>query len=242
MIDAILKGKVPAKEDVLTSCVVGMLDNMPRECGLLAWLERARPYGAMRETLHFSPAAHANVLYRPRTANHGCPDVLVMVTDEDEGDASHAIVLEAKYGALKANWDSIDPQDVDQLSRYWKALNAADMPDVPEAFLTRAKKTVVYVTEHSTPPVEELKESIDKSGGKIRLAWLSWRDAWHLVEPHSMSREPVTVWLLALLEYLGLTQFRGFLSASEPAVTDLLWYFDRGGFDAGGEDRRRTGI
>ena len=112
------------------------------------------------------------------------------------------------------------------------------MPDVPEAFLTRAEKTVVYVTEYSTPPVEELQESIDKSGGKIRLAWLSWRDAWDLVEPFSMSGEPVTAWLLALLEYLGLTQFRGFLSASEPAVADLLWYFGRGGFEAGGQDRR----
>ena len=42
MIDAILKGKVPLTEDVVTSCVVGMLDKMPREYGLLGWLERAR--------------------------------------------------------------------------------------------------------------------------------------------------------------------------------------------------------
>ena len=98
--------------------------------------------------------------------------------------------------------------------------------------MARAEKIVVYVTQHSTPPVEELQESIDKSGREIRLAWLSWRDAWDLAEPFRMSGELATAWLLALLEHLGLTQFRGFDSASEPAVADPLWYFDRGGFDS----------
>jgi hypothetical protein len=231
VIDAILKGKVPVKEDVVTSCVVGMLDKMPREYGLLAWLERARPRGAMHETLHFGPAAHAQVLYWPRTADHGEPDVFVMVED---GAVAHAIVLEAKYGAQKSDWDEIDPQDLrgDQLVRYWEALRLLDMPGVPKGLLARAEKTVVYVTEDSTPPVEELQESIDKSGGGIRLAWLSWCDAWDLAEPFMMSVEPATAWLLALLEHLGLMQFRGFRSASESAVTDPLWYFDRGGFYA----------
>jgi hypothetical protein len=31
VIDAILKRKVPVTEDVVRSCVVGMLDKMPRE-------------------------------------------------------------------------------------------------------------------------------------------------------------------------------------------------------------------
>jgi hypothetical protein len=82
----------------------------------------------MDEALHFGPAAHAKVLYWPRTVRHGEPDALVMVTD---GDDSHAIVLEAKYDAQKSNWDSTDPQDVDQLARYWKALNASDIAGVP---------------------------------------------------------------------------------------------------------------
>ena len=226
VIDAILKGKVPVTEDVVTSCVVGLLDKMGREYGLLAWLERARPRGAMHETLHFGPAAHAKVLYWPQTA-----DVFVMVED---GAVAHAIVLEAKYGAQKSDWDTIDAQDLrrDQLVRYWEALRALDMPGVSKDWLARAEKIVVYVTQHSTPPVEELQESIDKSGREIRLAWLSWRDAWDLAEPFRMSGELATAWLLALLEHLGLTQFRGFDSASEPAVADPLWYFDRGGFDS----------
>lgn len=233
VIDAILKGKMPVTEDVVTSCVVGMLDNMPREYGLLAWLERARPRGAMHEALHFGPAAHAKVLYWPRTTSHGEPDVFVMV---EGGAVDHAIVLEAKYGAQKSDWDEIDEQDLrgDQLVRYWEALrrNALDMPGLSKDLLARAEKTVVYVTHHGTPPVENLQESVDKCGGEIRLAWLSWRDAWDLAEPFRMSREPATAWLLALLEHLGLTQFRGFSSATEPAVTDRLWCFDRGGFDA----------
>lgn len=231
MIDAILKGKMPVIEDVVTSCVVGMLDKMPREYGLLAWLERARPRGAMQEALHFGPAAHAKVLYWPRTTHHGEPDVFVMVED---GDVAHAIVLEAKYGAPKSDWETIHPEDLrgDQLVRYWKALRVLDMPGVSKDLLERAEKAVVYVTQHGTPPIEELQESIDKSGGEIRLAWLSWRDAWDLAEPFRTSEEPATAWLLALLEHLGLTQFRGFGSASEPVVADPLWHFDRGGFDA----------
>jgi hypothetical protein len=232
VIDAILKGKVPdVTEDMVTSCVLGMLDNMPREYGVLAWLERARPHGAMHEALHFGPAAHAKVLFWPRTTSHGEPDVFVMVED---GAVAHAIVLEAKYGAPKSDWDEIDPQDLccDQLVRYWEALRLLDMPGVSKDLLKRAEKTVVYVTQHGTPPVEELQESIDKSGSQIRLAWLSWRDAWDLAEPFRMSAKPEAAWLLALLEHLGLTQFRGFDSARESVVADPLWSFDRGGFDA----------
>ena len=175
MIDAILKGKVPVTEDVLTSCVVGMLDKMPREYGLLAWLERARPRGAMHEALHFGPAAHAKVLYWPRTANHGEPDVFVMVED---GAVAHAIVLEAKNAALqKSNWDPIDAEDLrgDQLVRYWEALRVLDMPGVSKDLLERAEKTVVYVTQHGTPPVEELQES-SRQGASARSdsQWFSW--------------------------------------------------------------------
>lgn len=215
-------------EDVVTSCVVGLLDKMPREYGLLAWLERARPRGAMdKKALSFGPAADHKVFYWPRTTNHGEPDVLVMVK---EGTAYHAIVLEAKYGAPKTVLDTLDPQDLrrDQLVCYWEALRLLDMSAVD--VLEGTEKTVVYVTQHGTPPEEELQESIVKSGGKIRLAWLSWRDAWELAEPFRRSGSPVTDWLLALLEYLGQTQFRGFRSASEPAVAaNLLWYVDRGG-------------
>ena len=230
MIDAILKGKLSVTEDVLTSCVVGMLEKLPCEYGLLKWLERARPLGAMREALHFGPAAHAKVWFWPRTANHGEPDVFVMVED---GTIAHAIVLEAKYGAQKSNWDLIDAQDRrrDQLVRYWEALRLLDMPGVSEDLLERAEKTVVYVTQHGTPPVEELQESL-KSVDEIRLAWLSWRDAWDLAERFRTSGEPATAWLLTFLEHLGLMQFRGFDFKTDPIVEAPLWYFDRGGFDA----------
>ena len=126
MIDAILKGKMPLTEDVVTSCVVGMLDSMPREHGLLAWLERAQPCGAMHEALHFGPAAHAKVIYWPRTTKHFEPDVFVMVED---GAVAHAIVLEANT-ALRSRTGTTDPQDLccDQLVRYWEALRRLDMP------------------------------------------------------------------------------------------------------------------
>lgn len=231
MIEAILKRKLLVTEDVLTSCVVGLLDKMPRGHGLLAWLERAQPRGAMHEALHFGPEAHVTVSYWPRTAAHGEPDVLVIVED---GSVAHAIVLEAKYGAPKSDWNEIEADDLrrDQLVRYWEALRGRDIPGVSQDLLARADKTVVYVTQHGTPPVEELQESIDKSRGEIRLAWLSWRDAWDLAQSLRTSAEPETIWLSALLEHLGLTHFRGFASASECVVAEPVWSFDRGGFDA----------
>jgi hypothetical protein len=232
VIDAILKGKVSVTEDLLTSCVVGALATMPRQYGLLAWLEKARPYGAMRQPLNFGtePAPRVDVIYWPQTANHGEPDVFVMVED---GPVTHAIVLEAKYGASKSDWDTVDAEDLrrDQLVRYWEALRALDLPEVSADRIRGAEKTVVFVTPHGAPPAEELQESVRRRG-EIRLAWLSWRDAWDVAEPFRTSTEAPNGWLLTLLEYLGLTQFRGFGLAHDPTVEFSAWHFDRGGFAA----------
>lgn len=234
MIDAILRGKLTTTEDVLTSCVVGLLAESPREHGLLAWLERARPYAALAAPLRFGPDATFQVVYWPQTTEHGEPDVLVEVLD---GRRTHAILIEAKYGAPKSDWVDLEDGDQrrDQLARYWSALRRGDLACMGVERLGRCEQTVIYVTAHGSPPMSELSGSIEAARDpSLRLAWLSWRDAWSVAAAgmHAGRAAFAGRSLCALLEHLGLTQFRGVADRILPLVTSKCWFFEHGGFEA----------
>lgn len=215
-------------EDLLTSLVFGLL---PHRSGALAgFLARAR-------TLKGDvPLARADIQFAapqvwPRTVGFGEPDVVIRGR---AGDRPITVVVEAKLGAGKTQWgagaDGERGGRRDQLARYWSAWKAEALgPRTPGE-----ECVVVYLTAHLTPPLDDLRESVDASPDDATITWLSWGDLIGVLG--SPAGPPivdvVASHLLTILDSWGFGPFSGFSSlATQEPVGRRVWWFDVGGFN-----------
>jgi hypothetical protein len=224
MIFAELHGKLGADysraheraEDLLTSTVFGLLRYLPPADGLLAVLRRARPVRVSGQRVEVGEpgvdwfdlerVAEVRIDFWPPWGKHGEPDLLLTLRDGNRKPVA-VVVIEAKLYSPKSgrasddNSLADDAHDPDQLVNYWKGLQSRD--DVPAG-----KASVIYLTRHGAPPIEELVESARRAPA-MQLAWLSWRNVWEVVEGLA-GASLVADDLARLLAHKGLKHFNGF--------------------------------
>ncbi|MBO0698342.1 MAG: hypothetical protein J2P46_08115 [Zavarzinella sp.] len=208
-------------EDVLTSTAFGLLRYIPRADGhlpLLARVRRVRLDSSHQAVAALAPGwpALADLLqvqtdFWPYAPGYGEPDVLLTLSDAD-GIPRLAVLLEAKLHAGKSGHADVDEEltgvdapDPDQLVRYWRLLRQLD------SVRRGAVPLLVYLTRHSTAPVEELTDSLRREPG-MNLGWLSWRDVWDVAVRAAPDNLPAAD-LARLLAHKGLKTFDGFNTA-----------------------------
>lgn len=219
-------------EDLLTSTVFGLIKHLPTEIVLLPLLERARRAELKEDAVEVQSDAEwmrltgvraSAMTFWPRWQTYGEPDLLVKLLDGD-GRVVHKVVIEAKLYSPKSNRaqeleEIVDGQDSelkpassDQLVRYWQYLQRPCAENKMPA-------TLVYLTAHSSPPGQDLRESLLKAP-HMRLAWLSWRDIWTVLghAPVDGIGDNLRADLIALLECKGLAGFDGFGSLEPPEL------------------------
>ncbi|MCZ7684442.1 MAG: hypothetical protein M5U28_39020 [Sandaracinaceae bacterium] len=229
MLEAFTRGKATLSEDLLTSLAFGLLAH--REGALEDFLRRCR-------TIHQeAPLAHpdltiASVDLWPSAAGFGEPDVVVRGAI---GSRPLTVVVEAKLGASKSQWDE-EPEQAsaeagerrDQLARYWRAWERGAFG----AHRAGELCLVVYLTAHMSAPLDELRESLEAAPG-ASMAWLSWGDLLPVLGA-SIDASPmfaaVGATLAGIIEARGLGPFVGFAGRSEPHIDASRWWFDEGGF------------
>jgi hypothetical protein len=235
MIQAELRGKLGSDgsraherlEDLLTSNVFGLLRYLPLREGLLALLERARPVrvGEARLTVPSEPGwvdmsdvTEAELAFWPSFKKHGKPDLLIRL--RAAGRVCHLVLIEAKLfspksgSAREEDGDRAEEHqpDPDQLVRYWQGLRL--QPEVVDG----ANCSLVYLTSHGTPPLAELLASAGRQPD-MRLAWLSWRDAWHVAHQLQLATGSLPAEdLAALLAHKGFREFAGFNAGKIPEL------------------------
>jgi hypothetical protein len=76
--------------------------------------------------------------------------------------------MQSRAGQPKKNdgESADDKPDPDQLVKYWQGMKVIH----PE--ILHDHKTVIYLTSHAIPPVEELAETLNRKK-EMRLGWLS---------------------------------------------------------------------
>ena len=229
MVDADIRGKLAVDacrahdraEDLFTSTVFGLLRYLPARRGIIALLERARPAmlfdgrakvcAGSTETavwIDLSTAQCFETEFWPSFGRHGQPDVLIRLLDT-HGRCIHTVVIEAKlFSAKSGGWGDSDKEDdtapdPDQLFKYWQGLHSGCHAE------NAGKKSVLYLTSHSVPPVAELGESLRRAQAyqpPIRLAWLNWRDVWQIAS--DCARQDAG--MLAAQDLARLLAHRGF--------------------------------
>jgi hypothetical protein len=247
MIHAELRGKLGSDgsranerlEDLLTSNVFGLLRYLPLREGLLAFLERVRPIRDGEDRLivpsepgwiDVSSITEAGLTFWPSFKKHGQPDLLIRL--RAAGHIRHMVLIEAKLfsgtsgSAGEEDGDQAEEQkpDPDQLVRYWQGLRLQ-----PEA-VEGASCSLVYLTSHRTPPLAELLASSGRQPD-MRLAWLSWRDAWHVAHQHQLATgSQPAVDLAALLAHKGFKEFIGFEVGELPGLPSPARFWESDGF------------
>ena len=222
MLHAILHGKVSAKlrdqEDVLTSCVFGLLDTLPATLGLAPWLRQARTLRGTALTVDAEALDNAGPTFWPSyplVDGRVEPDVLF-----DLGDS--AILIEAKYGAGPSGWPSAEEGPLaGQLGRQWRAASA------PGRSLE-----LVYLTAGWTMPSEEMEAMIaevermtEDRRFRDHLYWLSWRSL-----PQALAKEAQTPRraraLTSLRRYIARAGLDTFTGVRPPRpVEPVAWSF-----------------
>jgi hypothetical protein len=233
MLHGVFNGKFALSEDQLTSTVVGYLELLA-DGVFLGWLRNALPISE-HAPLDFSESASLKTVLWPRTKGHGEPDMLVLIDDENK---QHALIVEAKYGAGKSQWQSCLEHELgekssyyDQLARYDHALSTGDFLDVPIA-APRENHSVVYLTSDAAPPLDELRESL-RHGPGCRLYWLSWHalaEQLQGVATSDATQIKVAASLSRLLGILGFGAFTGFGEKVTRPVEATSWSFYRAFF------------
>lgn len=233
-----VNGRTSIIEDHLTLVVFSLFSYLSPGKGILEWIRRARPFSPGVGPLEFGADAQVSLELWPGTKEHGIPDIVMSCR---AGEQTQALVIEAKYGAGKSQWgDDPDARGVggddnsDQLARYWHAMRRdafSWVADWPRG-LPVESQNVIYLTPDFLPPREELHESQNKAAD-MRLYWLSWRDAWAVVEDYPAPNETEKVILKnlkELFEGLGLAEFRRFSQSKENVVIDAMavWRFQAG--------------
>lgn len=222
-----VNGKGSIIEDHLTLVVFSLFSYLRPDNGILAWVRRARPFSPGAGSLEFGADVRVSLELWPGTSDHGIPDIVMVCRSAGK---TQAFVIEAKYGAGKSQWgeDSAEQQKAnednrDQLARYWNAMRKdafSWVADWPRG-LPAQSQSVVYLTPDFLMPRAELLASQQKAP-EMRLYWLSWRDAWSVVEEYAEPNETeglVLRDLKNLFERLDMAEFRRF---SQPLAADLV--------------------
>jgi hypothetical protein len=231
MIPAFLRGKLSREqenlEDLLTSCVFGVLRYLPVNEGLLPYLQLAKyPDGRMLLE-HIDSVSEAKYDFWPWLKERGSqgaePDVLIQMLEET--GKKYTLLVEAKFRSGKSSFASEEASvPVDQLAREWDnlLLLSAESGSTP---------MMLYLTADTSIPTRDLDESAKEFAAKrpslaekhpFSCAWLSWR---HLPNAFGKTRGTIQSDLVALVERLGLVFFRGI---SRIAPRPISWRFDRG--------------
>jgi hypothetical protein len=251
MVDADIRGKLhrdgnnahSRSEDLLTSTVFGLLRYFSASDGIIPLMERARrasisDKGLMVEQVETASerwlavhqAVTCEVDFWPSFGDEGQPDVLLTFRDAAMAP-THLVVVEAKLHSPKSGGLDAEENDEeaeadseeetespDQLARYWRGV-------VRRAEQVRAECSLLYLTAHSVPPIQELADSLRACPG-MRLGWLSWRDVWRVVRPlvQRTDRSLAAVDLDRLLVHRGFGALDAFgMTAPEIAARAHFW-------------------
>ncbi|MGF1628696.1 MAG: hypothetical protein ACFCUT_04445 [Kiloniellaceae bacterium] len=236
MIQALLRGKLSRDqenmEDILTSCVFGMLSYLPPDVGLIPFLSASEPVCGTAPALE-GPAAQVSYRFWPQLAEQrsaaadsaDClpcePDVLLELRKSD-GRLVYVLV-EAKLWSGKSSWASEDYEAPrDQLAREWDNLARLSAREGAEPLL-------VYLTADFSAPLEEIRQSREeylqkRPGGAFACAWLSWRAIPRLFGQSDIDQLQD---LVKLCERLNLRYFTR--SARFEAAPDVTWRFRTAG-------------
>lgn len=229
MLEALIHGKLSREqenmEDILTSCVFGLLKHVPPRDGLLPFLMQARaidgshPLWSVLDT-----AAEVSYEFWPwweHGSSVACEPDVVLRSTLPHG-AKHIVLVEAKLHSGKS--PCIRPENdgpTDQLAREWWHLER-------QAKLDGAKPTLVFLTAGFGVPVAELRASLDECSrwcvSSPRLCWLSWRYLWRIAEH---STHPLMRDLHALLERM---QLRFWFGLRVPTGVRDAWSFPEPGY------------
>lgn len=238
-------------EDVLTSTVFGMLRYLPVRDWLPLLAARIRPIGLDAVSPVLPDAAWLDVgdverceqeLWKMRHP-HGEPDVLLSLYD-GQSRLRHLVIIEVKlYSPKSGSAHIVEPIDGksdeeeiagiddDQLVRYWRYLEEAAQAPARRQTVAGGSPgpaiSLVYLTAHTTPPLDELMISRKAVEGEMRLGWLSWFDVWEVVRKLSAKSLPAHD-LERLLSHKGFRRFTGFReqptqAAPRPAATASFW-------------------
>lgn len=237
MIFAELKGKLgesysrasERSEDLLTSTVFGHLRYLPAKAGFLRILAMSRTVVPENDEvkLRYEPnwidvasIEYVDVEFWPHWSEYGIPDILLSLLDSDR-QIRGLVVIEVKLFSPKSGTAGEDEEfteerpDPDQLTRYWQGLLRQSRKKSPDC-----QCSVLYLTSHSIPPIEELAASLRT--GNIRLGWISWQDVWRAVDSVKSDYLPAED-LSRLLEAKGLKSFDGFKAAWTAQPLQGFW-------------------
>ena len=254
MIDADIRGKLrpdgsnahERSEDLLTSTVFGLLRYLPVGQAIVPLMHRVRPAALKGRELtiqqddadhgpwmDLSAAATCDIEFWPSFGLFGQPDLLLVFRDAAQIPV-HLVVVEAKLYSPKSGEADVDVDEADidsdadepawnpdQLVRYWRGvLQHVLSPGT-------ARCSVVYLTAHATPPVEDLAASL-RGEHAMRLGWLSWRDIWHVTS--QLARQPQPP--LAAADLTRLLANRGFkaldsFKSSIPLIPETMRFWRR---------------
>jgi len=222
MIEAFLHGKLSCEqqnmEDLLTSCVFGLLGYVPASEGLFPFLRKARTLTGkfpLQPLLSNNASVRTREYWpwwtRHRDDQEGCePDVVLTL----DGHVPAMVLVEAKYRSGKSSEEDEDTEKVeDQLAREWIQLASRCGNRFP--FL-------VYLTADVVMPMESIEESLHVLQGTYKhkgtpepmIGWLSWREIPGLF---NLSSNPLLRDLVLLAKRLDLDFFSGF-PCLEPGI------------------------
>lgn len=126
MIQSELKGKLPEienREDVLTSCVFGLLRYLPLKRGLFRVLEKARDYSPINNNIfknnpRLGKYDKVNYYFWERSERYGEPDLILIFESSNNKLPPLMLLIEVKYLSGKSRSGSED-----QLKDYFLAVS-----------------------------------------------------------------------------------------------------------------------
>jgi len=214
MLQAILKGKLSREEermeDLLTSCVFGILKYTFPDQILIPFLQLARNPLTDESITHILDGAKTieSIDFWPFLSGEGChpcePDVDITMLHED-GSKSR-LLIEAKYLSGKSSFPApLDEKPCDQIAREFDNLSKISLKKGIKKF------AVIYLTADYFGPVQDIKQSVDeyafKRNQKPNIFWLSWRKLSNFLEEANIESSGMLNDVSLLLEYLNLNAF-----------------------------------
>lgn len=237
MIPALLHGKLSREqenmEDVLTSCVFGILSYLPPEKGLLPFLRKTQTLdGQPCATFDIGEVAHVDYHFWPPLREsgqdgeaefdcHPCePDLLLKIHRADGSRLN--VLIEAKLWSGKSSGPSEEPgAPRDQLAREWDNLVCLSRRE-------NAEQLLIYLTADYSIPKDQIRESAEeydrkRPGSHFACGWLTWRKIPKLF--HGDSDDGLQD-LVKLSERLNLRFFDGIVV--NESLPDIAWRFQPG--------------
>lgn len=210
LIQAFLNGKLSREqenmEDVLTSCVFGMLRLAPPSLGVLPYLAQAKTIDGeypLKNLQEGFGGDEAEVDYRfwPRW-EHCEPDVVLSIPQRGV-----LIAVEAKYRSAKSSEADEDAEDVtDQLAREWQDLiQQRETPNLHPILVYLTADVAIPEAEIQKSLYELRKKSVNDEVAPV-ICWLSWRHLWGTCNDES---NRALTDIRQLVDRLGLTFFKG---------------------------------